>query len=42
MEFVRFISKDFGTFIGFLVVLWIIFSGLEGIVKEWRKKINDL
>jgi len=38
MEFVRFISKDFETFICFLIFLWIIFSGIEGIVKEWRKK----
>jgi hypothetical protein len=36
MELVRFISQDSTHFVGALFVGWLLFSGIEAIVKAWR------
>lgn len=38
MEIVQYILGDFWHFIGFLIILTVIFEGMEGIVRAIRNK----
>ena len=37
MEFVRYIFGDLWHFIGFVIVLWIVFAGITDIIRAIKK-----
>lgn len=38
MELIRFIGQDFEHFSGAVVLVCILFWGMQGCIKAWRKK----
>ena len=37
MEFIRYTFDDLWHFVGFVIVLWIVLSGITDIVREIKK-----
>lgn len=38
MELIQFIGQDFEHFVGAVILLWVVFLGVQGCITAWRSK----